>query len=241
MRGRGDIEKWLCCTWLSGRNSNNVGRFLSLLVLDWQWITCIVIGNWRRREGHWVACLRLRRGEHWQPIHWVNYSYCTYLSVRPLRKYALPPLTAKVPAQGSLTPFNVPWWASSGIPKLHVHSCIVDVDDTSHLTVTLLQEIPGNVTWYMTDSIAVLEDGYSEVIVNVLALVLKWQLFSQMKRDHTWWPPTVLAIVRTFVTVNMNLGSVIIVWVCSNTFWGGVCSRLIASSKLHPLPTLGWM
>ena len=50
----------------------------------------------------------------------------------------------------------------------------------SHLTVTLLQEIPGNVTWYMTDSIAVLEDGYSEVIVNVKALALKRQLFSQM-------------------------------------------------------------
>ena len=42
----------------------------------------------------------------------------------------------------------------------------VDVDDTSNLTATLLQEIPGNVPWYMTDSIVVLEDGYSEVVVN---------------------------------------------------------------------------
>ena len=56
----------------------------------------------------------------------------------------------------------------------------VDVDGTSHLTATFLQEIPGNVPWYMTDSIAVLEDGYSEVVVNVMALELKWQLFSPM-------------------------------------------------------------
>ena len=33
----------------------------------------------------------------------------------------------------------------------------------------------------MTDSIiAVLEDGYSEVVVNVMALALKWQFFSPM-------------------------------------------------------------
>ena len=56
----------------------------------------------------------------------------------------------------------------------------VDIEDTSHLTATLLQEIPGNVPWYMIDSIAVLEDGYSEVIVNVMALAMKWQLFSPM-------------------------------------------------------------
>ena len=57
----------------------------------------------------------------------------------------------------------------------------VDVDGTSHLAAaTLLQEIPGNVLWYMTDSIAVLEDGYSKVVVNVMALELKWQLFSLM-------------------------------------------------------------
>ena len=45
-------------------------------------------------------------------------------------------------------------------------------DDTNHLAATLLQEIPGNVPWYMTDSIAVLEDGYSKVAVNVMALAL---------------------------------------------------------------------
>ena len=59
----------------------------------------------------------------------------------------------------------------------------VDVNDTSHLAGTLLQEIPGNVLWYMTDSIAVLEDSYSEfevVVMNVMAPALKWQLFSPM-------------------------------------------------------------
>ena len=50
----------------------------------------------------------------------------------------------------------------------------VDANGTSHLTATLPKEIPGNVTWFMTDSIAVLEDaGYSEVVVNVMALELK--------------------------------------------------------------------
>ena len=49
----------------------------------------------------------------------------------------------------------------------------VDADGTSHLAATLTQEIPGNVPWFMTDSIAVLEDGYSEVVVNVMALELK--------------------------------------------------------------------
>ena len=49
----------------------------------------------------------------------------------------------------------------------------IDVDDISHLAATLLQEIPGNVPWYMTNSIAVLEDGYSEVVVNVMAIALK--------------------------------------------------------------------
>ena len=32
----------------------------------------------------------------------------------------------------------------------------VDVDDTSYLAAALLQEVQGNVPWYMTDSIAVL-------------------------------------------------------------------------------------
>ena len=75
---------------------------------------------------------------------------------------------------------------SSGISKLHVCNfrsslrVTIDVEDTNHLAATVLQEIPGNVTWDMTDSIAVLEDGYSKVVVNVMALMLKWQLFSPM-------------------------------------------------------------
>ena len=44
----------------------------------------------------------------------------------------------------------------------------VDANGTSHLAATLPQEIPGNVPWFMTDSIAVLEDVYSEVVVNVI-------------------------------------------------------------------------
>ena len=49
----------------------------------------------------------------------------------------------------------------------------VDADGTSHLAATPPQEIPGNVPWFMTNNIAVLEDGYSQVVVNVMALELK--------------------------------------------------------------------
>ena len=59
----------------------------------------------------------------------------------------------------------------------------VTIDDTSHLAATLVQEVPadsGNFPWYMTDSIAVLEDSYSEVVVNVIDLALNWQLFSDV-------------------------------------------------------------
>ena len=45
----------------------------------------------------------------------------------------------------------------------------------------LLQELPGdsgNFPWYVTDSIAAIEDGYSEVVVNVIDFALNWQLFS---------------------------------------------------------------
>ena len=48
---------------------------------------------------------------------------------------------------------------------------IVNLVATSHLAATLVQEVPadsGNFPWYMTDSIAVLEDSYSEVVVNVI-------------------------------------------------------------------------
>ena len=42
---------------------------------------------------------------------------------------------------------------------------------TSHLAATLVQEVPadsGNFPWCMPDSIAVLEDSYSKVVVNVI-------------------------------------------------------------------------
>ena len=39
----------------------------------------------------------------------------------------------------------------------------------------------GNFPWYMTDSIAVLEDSYSVVVVN--DLTLNWQLFSDVRRE----------------------------------------------------------
>ena len=46
---------------------------------------------------------------------------------------------------------------------------------TSHLAATLVQEVPadsGNFPRYMADSTAVLEDSYSEVVVNVIDLAL---------------------------------------------------------------------
>ena len=65
----------------------------------------------------------------------------------------------------------------------------VTIDDASHLTATLVQEIPadsGNFPWYMTNSVAVLEDSYSEVVVNVIDLVLNWQLFSDVGRPRNF-------------------------------------------------------
>jgi len=44
----------------------------------------------------------------------------------------------------------------------------------------------GNFLWYVTDSIAVLEDSYSEVIVNVIDLALNWQLFSDVGRPRSF-------------------------------------------------------
>ena len=62
---------------------------------------------------------------------------------------------------------------------INFRSSPVTIDDISHLAATLVQEVPsdsGNFPWYMTDSIAVLEDSYSEVVVNVIDLALNWQL-----------------------------------------------------------------
>ena len=57
----------------------------------------------------------------------------------------------------------------------------VTIDDASHLAATLVQEIPadsGNFPWYMTDSVAVLEDSYSEVVVHcknrLVVLTTQW-------------------------------------------------------------------
>jgi len=38
----------------------------------------------------------------------------------------------------------------------------------------------------MTDSIAVLEDSYIEVVVNVIDLALNWQLFSDVGRPRSF-------------------------------------------------------
>ena len=72
---------------------------------------------------------------------------------------------------------------------INFRSSPVTIDDTSHLAATLVQEVPadsGNFPWYMTDSIAVLEDSYSEVVVNVIDLALNWQLFSDVGRPRSF-------------------------------------------------------
>ena len=38
----------------------------------------------------------------------------------------------------------------------------------------------------MTDSVAVLEDSYSEVVMNVIDLALNWQLFSDVGRPRSF-------------------------------------------------------
>ena len=72
---------------------------------------------------------------------------------------------------------------------INFRSSPVTIDGTSHLAATLVQEVPadsGNFPWYMTDSIAVLEDSYSEVVVNVIDLALNWQLFSDVGRPRSF-------------------------------------------------------
>ena len=74
-------------------------------------------------------------------------------------------------------------------PTVNFRSSPVTTDDTSHLAATLVQEVPadtGKFLWYMTISIAVLEDSYSEVIVNVIDLALNWQLFSNVRRPRSF-------------------------------------------------------
>ena len=79
----------------------------------------------------------------------------------------------------------------------------------------------GNFPWYMTNSIAVLEDIYSEVVVNVIDFALNWQLFSDVGRprsfvnvmstNSTLDPCLFVSAVLCFCNcsyVNMNFGSV---------------------------------
>ena len=113
----------------------------------------------------------------------------------------------------------------------------VTIDDTSHLAATLVQEVPAdseNFPWYMTDSIAVLEDSYSEVIVNVIDLALNWQLFSDVRR-----PRSFVNVMSTNSTLDPERRR------HSKTFFGGrgggLYSRLIAYSNISPPPTLGWI
>ena len=125
---------------------------------------------------------------------------------------------------------------TSPFPSTSDRLLAVTIDDTSHLAATLVQEVPadsGNFPWYMTDSIAVLEDSYSEVVVYVIDLALNWQLFSDV-------------VYRcAFVTVFLCKHEL---WKCTQrsrkTFGGeggGLYSRLIAYSNISPPPTLGWM
>ena len=80
----------------------------------------------------------------------------------------------------------------------------------------------------MTYGIAVVEDCYSEVIVNVIDLALNWQLFSNvgqprsfvnmMSTNSTLHPVLCRMLLLLCPYVNMNFGSV-----CSTheKLWGG--------------------
>ena len=103
---------------------------------------------------------------------WQQSTYRCVPLIRPLQKYALPLFFAQVPAQGSSTRYNAPLVSVFWEVLKYIHVCnfadrlsdrvvAVDADSTSHLAATPPQEIPGNVQWFMTNNIAVLEDGYS--------------------------------------------------------------------------------
>jgi len=73
-----------------------------------------------------------------------------------------------------------------------------------NLAATLVQEVPadsGNLSWYMTDSIAGLDDSHSEVIMKVIDLALNWQLFPDVGRP------------RSFVNVTVT------VFLCKHELW----------------------
>ena len=72
---------------------------------------------------------------------------------------------------------------------MYLFTCVCKFVATCHLAATLVQEVPedsGNFPWYMTDSTAVLEDRYSEVVVNVIDLAFNWQLFSDVGRQRSF-------------------------------------------------------
>ena len=83
---------------------------------------------------------------------------------------------------------DVHTWNHESFP-INFRTSSVTIDDPSHLAATLVQEIPadsGNFPSYMTDSVAVLEDSYTEVIVNLIDLALDWQLFSDVGRPRSF-------------------------------------------------------
>ena len=111
-----------------------------------------------------------------------------------------------------------------------------------------MQEVPAdseNFPWYMTDSIAVLEDSYSEVIVNVIDLALNWQLFSDVGRPRSF--VNVMSTNSTLDPERRRHSYLKGIPLCSDRVklfflgGGGLYLRLIAYSNISPPPTLGWM
>ena len=109
-----------------------------------------------------------------------------------------------------------------------------------------MQEVPAdseNFPWYMTDSIAVFEDSYSEVVVNVIDLALNWQLFSDVGRPRSF--VNVMSTNGTLDPERRRHSYLKGIPLCSDRvklFWGGgLYLRLIAYSNISPPPTLGWM
>ena len=59
--------------------------------------------------------------------------------------------------------------------SFHIRSSPTATDDASHLATILLQEVPtdsGNFSWHVANDHAVLQDSYSEVILNIVNLAL---------------------------------------------------------------------
>ena len=120
----------------------------------------------------------------------------------------------------------------------------VTIDDASHLAATLVQEIPadsGSFPWYMTDSVAVLEDSYSEVVVNVIDLALNWQLFSDVGRPRSFVnvmsANSILSILKVVAIVSWKCPNCVHS-TCVKSFGGGgliVETNCILEYKPPPL------